>query len=65
MRLRGRGRSCWRSSKPAVRTSHRVGEHTEALEAKVWEREKLVGELTQAMQANGHDPIPSGEAIGE
>jgi hypothetical protein len=39
----------------------------EVLDAKVpvSEREKLVGELTQAMRANGHDPTPSREAIGE
>jgi len=42
----------------------RVKEWAEGEEAKVREREDLVGELNQAMRAKGHDPTLIWEAMG-
>ena len=45
-------------------TPERIAEWAEGEEAKERKREQLVGELSQAMRAHGHDPTPVREAMG-
>ena len=45
-------------------TKECVSEWAEGEETKVKEREELVGELSAAMRARGHDPTPIREAMG-
>ena len=45
-------------------TPERIAEWAYGKEAKEREREELVGELSQAMRAHGHDPTPIRQAWG-
>jgi hypothetical protein len=45
-------------------TEERVKEWAEGEEAKIREREMLVGEVSAAMRAHGRDPTPIGETMG-